>query len=500
MRSRSSGVQLRRRRLARLVMSLAALVSGCTTNPVTGKSEFVLGSAEREAALGRQAAKQVEQQIGLLQDPALTAWLRDLGSRLAAHSPRSGVPYRFAVVDMPEPNAFTLPGGYVYVSRGLLVLANSEAEVAAVVGHEIGHLAARHAAQRETRNIGVGLLTAFGTLAAGAAGGEQPGRSVAGFGQLAGAALIASYGREQERQADEVGQKLVAASGYDPAKLSTFLTTLERESELRTGMTPRPSFLDSHPLTRERIASTAARAADLQRVASPATVDDRSAFLARLDGLRVGPDPADGVFRAERFLHPGLGIVIDFPGEWSTRNGRDAVGALSPAEDAVIILERQGPTEDPRKAAHAYAASRGLPLGEGFDLKIGGWPAFRAWSEGRTESGPVQLDLTWIAHPKGTLRITSVSAAARFQRYAAGFRFVARSVRSMTRRERRSITELRLRIVEARRRESLRSLSRRTGNAWSIAETAVANGLSEDVRLGRGQPVKIVKQVRYASD
>ncbi len=153
-------------------MSLATLVSGCATNPVTGKSEFTLMSAEREAALGREAATQVEEQIGLLLDPALTAWLRDLGSRLAAHSPRSGVPHRFAIVDMPEPNAFALPGGYVYVSRGLLVLANSESEVAAVVGHEIGHVAARHAAQRETRSVGVGLLTAFGALAAGAVGGE----------------------------------------------------------------------------------------------------------------------------------------------------------------------------------------------------------------------------------------------------------------------------------------------------------------------------------------
>ncbi len=481
-------------------MSLATLVSGCTTNPVTGKSEFTFMSAEREAALGREAATQVQEQIGLLLDPALTAWLRDLGNRLAAHSPRSGVPHRFAIVDMPEPNAFALPGGYIYVSRGLLVLANSESEVAAVVGHEIGHVAARHVAQRETRSVGVGLLTAFGALAAGAVGGEELGRSVAGFGQLAGARLIASYSREQERQADAVGQKLAAASGYDPADLSTFLTTLERESLLRSGITGRPGFFDSHPLTRERIASTAARAAGLQVAASPPGVEDRSAFLERLDGLRVGPDPAEGVFRAERFLHPGLGIVIDFPGQWSTRNGRDAVGALSPAEDAVIILELQGPTEDPRKAAHAYTAARGLPLGEGFDLKIGGWPAFRAWSEGRTESGPVQLDLTWIAHPKGTLRITSMAEATRFQRYAAGFRAVARSVRSMTRRERHSITDLRLRIVEARRRESLRSLSRRTGNAWSIAETAVANGLSEDVRLGRGQPVKIVEQVRYLGD
>ncbi len=145
---------------------------GCAVNPVTGRRELVFMSPAREAALGAQAAAEVEAGIGLLDDPALTAYVSELGERLARHSPRRNVTYRFYVADMPEPNAFALPGGYIYVSRGLLALANSEDELANVIGHEIGHVAARHAAQRETQAIGAGVLTALGSRAAGAAGGD----------------------------------------------------------------------------------------------------------------------------------------------------------------------------------------------------------------------------------------------------------------------------------------------------------------------------------------
>ena len=177
--------------------------------------------------------------------------------------------YRFHVADMPEPNAFALPGGYIYVSRGLLVIANSEAELANVIGHEIGHVAARHASQRETRSVGVGLLSALGTIVAGVAAGGQAAQAVSQLGQIAGAGLIASYGRDQERQADEVGQQLAAESGWDPGGgVTTSSSTLERQTTLEHGERL-PSFLDSHPMTSERAQATAARARSLTRDAAP---------------------------------------------------------------------------------------------------------------------------------------------------------------------------------------------------------------------------------------
>ena len=180
-------------------------------------------SSEREAQLGAQTAARVAAEMGLVESPALSAYVDESGQRLARHSPRRDVVYRVAVVDWKEPNAVAVPGGYISGSRGLRAIANSEAERANVIGHEIGHVAARHSAQRETRALGVGVLAALGTVAAAAAGGESAAQGAAQIGQVAGAGWIASYGRDQERQADEVGQKLAAQAGWDPAAMAKFL-------------------------------------------------------------------------------------------------------------------------------------------------------------------------------------------------------------------------------------------------------------------------------------
>jgi predicted Zn-dependent protease len=255
--SRRSRSRTGRRSIAErlLLAGLALALGACATvyNPVTGRNELTTMSPQREAQLGEQASAQVEREIGLVRDAKLTSYVDAIGQRLAAASPRRDVPYEFGVADMAEPNAFALPGGYVYVSRGLLVLANSEDELANVIGHEIGHVAARHAAQRDTRKTGVGGLSVLGTLAAAALGGAEAAQMAGQLGQVAGAGLIASYSRDQERQADEVGQQISAATGWDPAGMASFLPTLEREGQQRAGGVARqPSFLDSHPAAGER--------------------------------------------------------------------------------------------------------------------------------------------------------------------------------------------------------------------------------------------------------
>ena len=172
-------------------LALLLVVTACAVNPATGRREITFMSNEREAALGREAAAQVAQEMGIVDDPELGAYVAAVGERVARESPRQEVPYRFQIVDIPEPNAFALPGGYVYVSRGLLVIANSEEELANVLGHEIGHVAARHAAQREAAAVPVGVLTAIGAIAAGIIGGGQAAQAVGQLGQTAGAGLIA---------------------------------------------------------------------------------------------------------------------------------------------------------------------------------------------------------------------------------------------------------------------------------------------------------------------
>ena len=479
-----------------LLIVIAASVA-CATNPVTGRRELILMSPEREAALGAQAAEQVARQIGLVEDAELAAYVDALGQRLAAFSPRTEVTHRFAVADMPEPNAFALPGGWIYVSRGLLALANSESELANVIGHEIGHVAARHSAQRETRSVGVGLLSVIGTIAAGVTAGGDAAQAVAQLGQVAGAGLIASYGRDQERQADRVGQDLAAAAGWDPRGMPAFLGSLGRASALIAGGERRPSFLDSHPLTSERVESTIAYAEDLPVAATAPVAADRADFLVRLEDLLLGPDPAQGVFDGSLFLHPDLGLALRFPQGWRTVNAATAVAAQTPEGDAVLVLETQGESGDPGAAAAAFARANGLQLQGGAPVTLGGWPAHRARAAARTQQGDLGLDLTWIAHPSATFRLTGLTALARFDDHVRAFEEAAASLHALDAAERAGITELRLRVVRARSGETLAALSQRTGNAWNVEETAIANALEEQALLDGGQRVKIAVEEPY---
>jgi predicted Zn-dependent protease len=481
------------------LLSSALVFGGCATvvNPVTGEREWSTLSPERERALGAQGAAQVEAEIGLVADPELAFYVDAIGQRLARHSPRQDVAYRFAVVDMAEPNAFALPGGWIYVSRGLLAISNSEDELANVIGHEIGHVAARHADQRQTRATGVGLLTVLGTVLAGAAGGDQAAAAVAQIGQTGGAGYIASYGREQERQSDEVGQRIAAQSGWDPSAMARFLDTLEREAVLRSGARRQASFLDSHPVTRERVENTAARARTLDVVPNQPVARSREDFFSRFDGILVGPDPAHGTFRGALFLHPDLDFVVGFPSDWPTQNSKQSVAARSPSGDAVILLELQGPSGDPAVAARAFAQQNQLVLQDGRPLRIGGWNAYQASALVQGQQSTVALNLTWIAHPQAMFRLSGMSSPQAFAARASTFLATAQSFRSLSRAERGSITERRLRVVAARRGESLAALSLRTGNAWTLQETAVANGLDSEAVLDAGAPIKIAVEVPY---
>lgn len=475
----------------RSAAALAALLLACATNPVTGRQEVVLMSPERETASGKQAAAQVEKEIGLLRDPKLAAYVDQIGDRMARLSPRTDTPYQFAIADMPEPNAFALPGGYVYVSRGLLAFANTEDELAGVIGHEIGHVAARHAAQRETRSVGVGLLSMVGTIAAAVVGGGQAASMVSQLGQVAGAGMIASYSRDQERQADSIGQELAAAGGWDPVGLADFLVTLDREGRIQHGGPRRASFLDSHPHPGERAVVARERAPELSRGAVPRIAKGRTAYLKRIEGMLVGPNPDEGVFVEQRFLHPGLGFAMDFPEGWKTQNAKNAVAAMAPSRDAVITLEMQGPTGNARDAAERWVAANRVQVVRSGAMRAGRWDAFRVLAQAQSQQGAIAADVVWIAHPAGTFRITGLTSPDRHGSWAPTFERVAAGFHGLTEAERSLARPLRLRLATARGGETLADLGRRTGNAWKPEETAVANGIDAAAPLATGQLVKV---------
>ncbi len=425
---------------------------------------------------GERVAREVEANLGLVDDPALVAYVTAIGRRLARHAPGFGFDYRFAIVDQDEPNAFALPGGYIFVSRGLIALCNREDELANVLGHEIVHASMRHAAAREQ------------------VGG-------AGFFQWFRQGQIAAYGRGQERTADRLGQGVAALAGWDPAAMAPVLKNIEFTERVRRGRTPMPGFLDTHPGTAERVAAASERAGVIAWKPAPGVARDRADFLRRIEGLTVGASASEGVFRGSRFLHADLGFTLRFPEGWETRNTHRAVGALAPTRDGQVILEHQGPGRDARAAAREWIAKAGekarLRVDAQQPVKLRGAEAWRVTGRAAGSGGPVRLVVTWVPFRGQVYRVTGVAPSGPSRRYEGLFLNVARSFRPLTPELLASVEETRLHVVAARPGESLAQLSRRTGNAWPVQQTAVMNGVVGDVPLPAGELVKIALREPY---
>jgi predicted Zn-dependent protease len=491
-------------RLAALGIGVQLLL-GCATsvNPATGRREVLILSEADERQIDAEAAQQVEFEYGLVRDPELTAYIEDLGQQLAAHSPRKNVLYSFQIVEMDEPNAFALPGGHIYVSRGLLVVANSEAEVANVLGHEIGHVAARHAARQDAHMRTLGLSTLLSDMMSG--GGEEPRESEPISGNF-----LARYARNQEREADRIGQDIVVEAGIDPVGMAEFLETLDNLTKLEHGFSPPQTYFATHPATPERIAETRTSAQERvwrAQMASPGkgaaaafmTHGTREEYLNRIEGMSVGRPAAEGVFVDDRFLHADLGFSLRFPAGWEHQNQTAQVVSTAPRGEGVVILQLQGPGADPERAAREFARREGLELHTATPIKIGGLPAFRAEAFVPTSLGRIDAEITWIGFDGNIYRLIASAGAGAMRKFRGIYRRFAHSFRPLTPEDREAITELRLRTVRARPGESLAALSARSGNEWSETYTGVVNRLVLGEPLAPGTRVKVAVREPYAS-
>jgi predicted Zn-dependent protease len=470
------------------LLSTAVFLSfGCETtpNPATGRPEVILMTPQQERELDEEEAAKVAVQLGLVQDEALQSYVRELGAALARQSPRDKIDYRFAVVEMDAPNAFALPAGHIYVSRGLLLLTNSEAELANVLGHEIGHVAARHAALRHAHMTTMGLATFMSRLAGG---GPQEGESIGGYGgQYA-------YGRNQEREADRIGMDLAVSAGIDPAGMGHFLRNLDASTRLEQGYSSFQGYLSSHPATPERIAetSTAAEARSWTRGFSIAPTS--AEYLAKLDGMTLTRPGGEGLFLGTRFMHPEMGFSVRFPKGWTLQNQNTAVIGISPKVDAMVALGIAKRGDDPEAVALEMKEERGEKIGTGTPVRIGELEGYRAQGTLSTPLGPVNGEVTYVAFDGHVYRLVAGVDKGSSGKYVGTFRNFARSFRRMAPEEREDLSELRVRIAVAEGGESLSQLGLRERNEWDPNETAVANGLRVGEPLRAGQLVKIARR------
>jgi predicted Zn-dependent protease len=475
-------VRTARARVTGAALATLAFVSGCVApapppaDEAEEKPPIVLHTEAHDRKAGEQAAEDVAAEMGILEAPELTRYVERVGQRVVRAAPRGDFEYHFQIVDQDVPNAFALPGGYVYVSRGLLVLSNSEDELANVLAHEVVHVANRHAAARQS----------------------MMGRLPALF-QYALMRQLTAYGRDQEREADRLGQELAAAAGYDPNGMVTFLKQLEFTERLQLGSMRTPGYFDTHPTTGERVSSAGARARAIQWEPALPLEPDHEAYLRRLEGLVVGTAATEGVFEGDRFLHPDLGFSMRFPADWDVLNTRRAVGAVSPRRDAQVYLELEGEGTDPQAASIEYlerAAREGLRVDESRPVRIGELDAYRVEGRASAPGTLVSVHLTWIAREGRVYRLTGVAMGSA-GRLEGVFNNVARSFRPIKARELASIRETRVRVVPAQEGESLAELSQRTHNEWNIQQTAVMNDVFANDRLTAGQPVKIAVSHPY---
>lgn len=474
--------------MSRRLLAAAALFAllSCARNPVTGHQELSFVSEKQEIELGKESAQQVAQSVGLYEDAKLQQYVAGIGKRLARGSERPNLPWSFQIADDQSVNAFALPGGFLYVTRGILAHMNSEAELAGVLGHEIGHVTARHSVQQISRaelaNIGLGIGSIFS-------------ETVARFGGLAGAGLqllFLKYSRDDERQADELGQKYMVEQGYDPHAMESMFLMLSRVGEA-AGAGKLPGWLSTHPDPKNRLEDVRKRLQ--QNPPPPNLVLDREPFLRRIDGLVYGADPREGYFMGERFVQPTLRFEVSFPAGWKTQNQAAAVVGVSPQQDAAVQVAVIGEKVAPAEALQRFYASQGVRQGNTDQTTINGLPAVVGSFGLGTQQGELQGLIAYVSHGGRTYEVVGYAPAQQAPGYESTFREAIGSFKPVSDARLLDVTPSRVRIVEVPRAMSVDEFASQFGGGGVPKdELALVNGLDANGRFEAGQLAKRIER------
>jgi predicted Zn-dependent protease len=485
------------------LLPLLGLPAACerVVNPATGEAEYTTLGPEEERAIGARQHPQVLQQFGgAYPDEALQRYVEQVGERLVEVSDVPGRDFTFTVLNSDVPNAFALPGGYVYATRGLLTLAENEAEIAGVIGHEIGHVAARHAAQRQTQTTGAGILATLGTIGAALLGGETAAQLAQQVGGLGAEAWVAGYSRDQELEADDLGLGYMAEAGYDPRAMATFLEKLDQQTELSQRLAGQEdgagfNWFATHPRTLDRVERVAAEVAEDAGTGRLG----REEYLERIDGLIYGENPAQGLIRGRRFIHPELGFAFEAPPRFRLRNLPSAVvGGDGSGRTMRFDAARVAPGRDmvDYMAGDWARALRGAQLQNVQSAEVNGLPAAMAQTSGRLSDGrPVDVALAAIrAGDERVYRFMFLSPGGMGRDEAQGYATTVDSFERLSSDEAAAFQPRRIAGVEVEGGQSLDELAERMAvEALPREQLALLNrnALVGD-GLGPGELVKLI--------
>ena len=413
-------------------------ILSCATNPVTGKKELMLLSETDEIKLGQETDLQVVREYGMYEDPKLTAYLNGICQRLGKLSHRPNLTYQFKILDASVVNAFAVPGGYVYFTRGILATLNNEAELAGVMGHEIGHVTARHSAQQYSRaqlaQIGLGVGSIFIDSSV-----------LTGLAQLGVGMLFLRFSRDNERQADDLGVEYSSKGGYDANQMANFFETLERMNpgSDRSGL---PGWFSTHPNPVDRVQAVRGRARNWQLKLNQRDLRiNQDGYLREIDGLVFGDDPRQGYVADDIFYYPALRFQFPVPSQWKLNNTHTQVQMVNEGQDALILFFIASGAS-PQEASRKFVSETKASVIQTEALQVNGLASQRLHSEVRSQKGVYQLLSYFIEKDKRIFVFHGLTPSDRFQNYRALFDNTMRQFKDLTDPKRIHVEPDRIRI------------------------------------------------------
>ena len=467
-------------------VTCAAVLGACATNPVTGTKQFNLLSEAEELAIGQQSDAEIRREMGVYNNDELQRYVSNIGMKMARQSHRPNLPWNFTVVDVPAINAFAVPGGYIYITRGILPYLDDESELAGVLGHEIGHVTARHAAQAYSRQagggIGLAILSIFVPQTA-------PFQDLSSLGLNV---LFLKYGRDQEVQSDRLGMEYASKTGWDPTGVPRFLTTLARVSA--TSERGVPNWLSTHPEPGSRVKDAEPVAAKF--VSDAAREKGRDEFLRAIDGIVVGDNPEEGIVRGNVFLHPMLRIGLTFPDGWEVVNTAETVMAREPGTQHFMLLQQVAQPRGTSVEQVAYNAMRSAGYTEvsGERTRLGGLEAYMGVYRGNLNGvGRVVMRSAHISMGRQVYVVAGFAPEKEFELSDRDFQPAVRSFRELSQSEASQIRPNRLTFYTARQGDSWQSIAQRAGKGITSAATlAIMNNHDVSDQPQPGERIKIV--------
>jgi predicted Zn-dependent protease len=462
---------------------LLAVAAGCATNPATGKRQVIIMSESQEIQAGREADAEVRKEMGVYNDPNLQRYVSEIGRRLARTAHRPELPWTFTVVDESAVNAFALPGGFIYITRGILPFLRNEAELAAVMAHEVGHVDARHSAQQySNQTLASGGLALLGIFV-------PETRPVQGLASAGLSVAFLKFSRDDELQADQLGVGYASGNGWDPRGMPGLLSTLDRLDEASGTSRGIPNWALTHPPAADRVEKVqqAVAAAPAGGVTNPAPLE------RLLDGLVFGDSREKGIVRRNEFLHPVLGFAVRFPEGWDVINGNDQVLARqSESTNSAMVLQLAEGTGALQQLAPTSMARAGWQEQNGQRATINGLDAYVGTYRGVMDNTPVTVEAAHIRAGQQVYVLAGIAPTSEFGSASRAFASSIRTFRTLSREEADRIQPDRVDFYVVRSGDTWDSIARNAGSEIKGSTIAIMNGMDLSTPPRSGTRIRIV--------